>query len=736
MGRLEQEPEHRLIDGGGSGYDRLARPRSHTFSTTQRNARMTTLKDPPRTVIEPPTTTRAQRRRTERRRTGLPHYELRDRLSAAPFFGAAALFVGIVLLLPLGYTVVRSFIGRGDEGFVGFDNYVTMFQDPNIQLSLLNTFIWAIGALILPVLFGLGIAVMTSGMKLGAVARGVVILPYALAGTIVAIIGNVIFTSQGSLNQALTAFGLMSPNSPLQWLLHWPLNVIAAILIASWQSTGVNVVLFTDEGADGFDTVQWLAGQQWSNGRVGMYGASYYAATQLLAAIEQPPALKAIAPQITTSEYYENWIYQGGALQVGFALYWALGLAASEVARGQAAGEDLEVEAAALRPLLADPSGAFRARPLDGLAVGAALPAWREWLRHPDRDDYWVARSVREHFDRIDVPALHVSGWFDLFHRGTIDNFRGLTARGVAEQSIIIGPWAHAVAYDALGEVDFGGTAAASAIDLTRIQLDWFRRFLSDETEGPSRAPVTVFVMGPNVWREETAWPPERATLATFAFGSAGDGTGILFEDGPAERSTRDFDFDPADPAPTLGGATLLPGAYASLNSGPRDQRPVEERADVLVYTGKTLDSAIELCGDVRVILWASTSAADTDWTAKLVDVHPDGRALSICDGIVRARYRSGTSAAGLLEPDVAHEFVIDLGTTAIVLPAGHALRVEISSSNFPRFDVNPNHGGDIASATEVDYVVAHQRILHGLDHPSRLEVFTVETPRDESTTG
>ncbi|HEV7565950.1 MAG TPA: CocE/NonD family hydrolase, partial [Microbacteriaceae bacterium] len=455
-------------------------------------------------------------------------------------------------------------------------------------------------------------------------------------------------------------------------------------------------VPFINEGADGFDTVQWLAEQGWSNGRVGMYGASYYAATQLLAAIEQPPALKAIAPQITTSEYYENWIYQGGALQVGFALFWALGLAASELTRRQAAGEDLTVEAAALRPLLADPHAAFRARPLDGLAVASMLPAWGEWLRHPARDDYWVARSVSEHFDRIDVPALHVSGWFDLFHRGTIENFRGLTARGVAEQSIIIGPWAHAVAYDALGEVDFGGAAAAAALDMTRIQLDWFRQFLTDESDGPRRAPVTVFVMGANVWRDETAWPPERATLTTFTFGVADDGTGTLRRGGPAGGGWRSFDFDPADPVPTLGGGTLLPGAYTSLNSGPRDQRPIEARADVLMYTGETLEADIELCGDVQVTLWAATSAADTDWTAKLVDVHPDGRAISVCDGIIRARYRLGTSAARMLEPNSPHEFVLDLGTTAIVIPAGHALRVEISSSNFPRFDVNPNHGGDV----------------------------------------
>jgi len=199
---------------------------------------MTTLEDPPHKVIE------SRRAEAARRRADRPYRELRDRLSATPFLGAAALFVGIVLLLPFGWTIIRSFFGTGVEGFVGFDNYVEMFQDPNIQLSLLNTFIWAIGALLLPVVFGLGIAVLTSAMRLGAVARAVVILPYALAGTIVAIIGNIIFTSQGSFNQALAAFGLLSMDEPIQWLLHWPLNVIAAILIASWQSTGVNVVLF------------------------------------------------------------------------------------------------------------------------------------------------------------------------------------------------------------------------------------------------------------------------------------------------------------------------------------------------------------------------------------------------------------------------------------------------------------------------------------------------------------
>ena len=179
--------------------------------------------------------------------TDVPHgssHAWRDRMSAAPFLIAPVALVGIVLLVPLGYTVVRSFFHNGGAGFAGLDNYAAMLKDPNLRLSLLNTLIWAIGSLVLPVVLGLGIAVMTSGMRLGSVSRAVVILPYALAGTVVAIVGNLIFTTDGSLNQALSAFGLGSADHPTQWLLHWPLNVIAALLIASWQSTGVNVVLF------------------------------------------------------------------------------------------------------------------------------------------------------------------------------------------------------------------------------------------------------------------------------------------------------------------------------------------------------------------------------------------------------------------------------------------------------------------------------------------------------------
>ncbi|MDT4923982.1 MAG: uncharacterized protein QOG01_1695 [Pseudonocardiales bacterium] len=490
---------------------------------------------------------------------------------------------------------------------------------------------------------------------------------------------------------------------------------------------------FRTEAADGYDTVQWLAEQPYSSGRIGMYGGSYYGATQLLAATARPPALKALAPQVTASDFHDNWIYHGGALQLGFALYWALGLASAELVRRREAGEALDAEAKELQQLVADPQRAFRSRPLADIgAFRTLLPAWQTWLEHPGRDEFWRAVSIAEHHPALDLPALHVGGWFDLFLPGTLANFAGMSATS-AQQRLIIGPWAHAVYYDALGEVDYGAAAPMAALDLTRIQLDWFATHLA-ETPSPQRAPtVSIFVMGDNVWRTEDAFPPARARTERWYVHPDPDGFGRLDTETPgAEEGFSGFVYDPANPVPTVGGATFLPGAYVGLNSGQRDQRAVERRPDVLSFTSTALHEPLELCGPVSMVLHAATDAADTDWTAKLVDVHPDGRALNVCDGIIRARYRTGAEHAELVPPGAAREFSIDLGATSLVLSPGHALRVEISSSNFPRFDAHPNTADPIAAARADELVVAHQQIWHSAERPSYLEVNVV--PRASSS--
>jgi hypothetical protein len=233
--------------------------------------------------------------------------------------------------------------------------------------------------------------------------------------------------------------------------------------------------------------------------------------------------------------------------------------------------------------------------------------------------------------------------------------------------------------------------------------------------------------MGDNAWRTEDAFPPARARTERWYLHPGPDSAGRLDNELPGvDEGFSGFAYDPADPVPTVGGATFLPGAFVGLNAGQRDQRAVERRPDVLSFTSTALREPLELCGPVTMVLHAATDAADTDWTAKLVDVYPDGRALNVCDGIIRARYRTGAEQAEFIPPGAAREFSIDLGATSLVLSAGHALRVEISSSNFPRFDAHPNTADPIAAVTAAELVLAHQQIWHSAEHPSCLEISTV----------
>ncbi|MDX6686973.1 MAG: uncharacterized protein QOF86_3101 [Baekduia sp.] len=475
---------------------------------------------------------------------------------------------------------------------------------------------------------------------------------------------------------------------------------------------------FQQEADDGADTIGWLAEQAYCNGRIGMYGASYYAATQLLAATRRPEALKAIAPKATAADYFDSWFYHGGALQLGFSMYWALGLAAAEAARRAAAGEDTSAELNELEAWLNDPARAFGTRPLIARgALNAMLPDFEAWLTRERDDVFWRSISVSDRWSAIDIPALHIGGWYDLFLRGTIANYVGM-AQHAPDQELLVGPWAHAVEYDALGEVEFGPGASAAALDMTRVHLEFFDRHLGDAPPAVDRPAAKVFAMGSNRWVGHSRWPPAEAeTQSLWLTGPADDGRKRLCDGRPRDaQPSSNFTFDPADPVPTIGGATFLPGAYIGLHAGPRDQRPTQHRQDVLTFTGPALDAPLTIAGSVTVELYAATSAKDTDFTAKLVDVRPDGRALLICDGIVRRSHVAGGAPEGGVD-----RYEIDLGHTYYVLGPGHRLQLDVSSSNFPRFDVNPNHGGDVARAREADYVVARQRVFHDAEHASRL---------------
>lgn len=485
---------------------------------------------------------------------------------------------------------------------------------------------------------------------------------------------------------------------------------------------------FADEKADGADTVAWAARQEWSTGRVGTFGSSYTGATQWLAASQRPPALAAMSTAVTGSEEYDRWLYQGGAFQLGFALQWVTGtLALGELVRPASADAERAAELLSMLDSMAEVFGTVPVR--DHPTLNAIAPYLAEWMDHPERDEYWASRSARGPAV-TDVPVLNIGGWHDLFLGGTIDNYLALRARApqpdASRQRLVIGPWAHGAASGTFPERAFGVKAGFDGADIAGMQLDWFKQHLEGTEASVPQSPVRVFVMGPDVWQDELDWPLPDTEYADYFLGSAGDartcdGDGTLSTSRGSAAESDSFVYDPADPVVTHGGATYLPGLFIGANAGPRDRAHIEARSDVLCYTSELLDESLEVIGPVRARLHISSSAVDTDFTATLVDVQPDGRAELVCDGILRCRYRTSTARPEFLEPGMVYEIDIDLVATAYVFAPGHRLRVELSSSNFPRFDRNPNTDVPVAKAGPADTVVATNTVWHDEARPSRL---------------
>ncbi|HET8815032.1 MAG TPA: CocE/NonD family hydrolase [Solirubrobacterales bacterium] len=468
---------------------------------------------------------------------------------------------------------------------------------------------------------------------------------------------------------------------------------------------------FRFEGQDGFDSVEWSARLPGSNGLVGMYGDSYNGNTQWLAAAERPPSLAAISPALTWAEPMDGLFARGGAVELGLALMWALATGLGDLERlglqgnavqdrvdavidewdrlGKAGYQELPVEQGeVLRRLGVLDVGALR-------VLGDSRIA--EWCR------------VTDAWDDVSLPTLHTAGWYDPFLQGTLDNYEAMAARG-HDARLIVGPWAHNTFADPIGEGVFGMRAGMDGAPVhplgswNDLQLAWFRQHLEPETTAQlPDAPVRIFVMGRNEWREEPTWPPERAVTQRWFLCADGSLSSLS----PAgEEPASEFVYDPADPVPTVGGNGVL---WPGYRSGPFDQAEVEAREDVLLFTSDPLREDFEVTGRVRIVLHAESSAPSTDWVARICDVHPDGRSINICDGILRV-------ADGAQVPK-RHE--IDLWSTSNVFLRGHRLRVHVTSSSFSRWDRNLNTGtqGDTRMA------VAHQRVHHGVDRPSYIEL-------------
>lgn len=495
---------------------------------------------------------------------------------------------------------------------------------------------------------------------------------------------------------------------------------------------------FHQELSDGFDTVEWCARQPWSNGRVGMYGISYLGATQWLAASAQPPNLQCIFPSLTGSDYYDGWTYRGGAFELSFNLTWtALLLALPEVPRlGLETGE-LQRVMAGLGGVVWDHWPALQHLPISELpafAHDAVATYYKEWIEHPTRDEFWEPITIESAHPWIHTPAYNLGGWYDLFLRGTLRNFSGMRTNGPTEvarngQKLIVGPWSHGSTLTAsVGQTIFG---QSSQVLLEELHMNWFDHWLRDRDTGiMAEPPVRVFAMGTNTWDTFADWPPPQAVPTKYYLHSNGAaatarGDGALSTDVPGGERPDHFVYDPLNPCPTTGGA-LFPYPL-DVPPGPFDQAAVEARPDVLCYTTRALDRDMQVTGTIQARLWVASSCPDTDFTAKLVDVHPDGMAMNLTDGIIRVRYRGGFGRAELLQPGHPVEVSVDLAGTSNVFRAGHRIRLEVSSSNFPRFDRNTNTGALIAADHGVE--VATNTVFHDTSRPSHITLPVIARP-------
>jgi uncharacterized protein len=489
-------------------------------------------------------------------------------------------------------------------------------------------------------------------------------------------------------------------------------------------SSGGEWYPFRHESQDGFDTVEWAATLPYSDGRVGMFGSSYVGATQMLAAIAHPPHLAGICPMFTPSNYHDGWIYQGGAFEQWFNQTWTSILARDTVDRYLKSVTNAMEDARTL-PLtnyqLFHPGSALE----PGHLTTQFAPYYLDWLAHPNFDEYWRPWSIEDHYPEIRVPALTVAAWYDIFLGGSLRNYLGVKKEGGSDaarqnQRLLITIGGHAGSGRKIGDVDFG--PAAAEFDEAAVTLEWYDfLFKGKRNRFATGKPVRIFVMGNNAWRDEQDWPLTRARSTRFYLHSAGgansvNGDGSLSTSAPATEPPDNYRYDPQDPVPTAGGPLCCD---AHQPAGAHDQRAVEKLHDVLVYSTKPFCADTEVTGPVTVELYAASSAVDTDFTAKLVDVDSSGVARNLTEGIVRARYRDSQAKPENLVPGQAYRFDIDLWATSNVFLAGHKLRLEISSSNFPRFDRNLNLGQ--ASSSAKDYVTAKNSILHDSAHPSAL---------------
>ncbi len=464
---------------------------------------------------------------------------------------------------------------------------------------------------------------------------------------------------------------------------------------------------YINEAKDGHDTFEWAGEQEWSTGKVGTYGFSYWGSTQWLSAPLQSERLKAMVPIVTSQNLYGRWIY-GGVFRLNDVLFWHYG----NTCRTERSLDGIDLQEAVRHLPLIEADD----------AMGVDIAAFNDWIRHPTPDEYWDRISVDDEVEKIKAPALIIDGWYDYYLDLALDDFNRMVTSAGSEEArrtqMIIGPWTHESVSE-FADVDFGDDA--DFMKQIKTLLRWYDYWLRGQDNGiTSEDPIKIFVMGKNEWRTEKKWPPARIRYTNYYLHSGGhantsSGDGALGTTLPQEEPPDRFTYDPVDPAPSIGGTSI----YGDAVAGPKDQREVEGREDVLVYTTPALEEDVEVTGPVRLVLYASSSARDTDFSATLVDVYPDGKAINLRTGTVRARFRDSFAEPSFLDAGQIYEFDILVGSTSNVFGRGHKIRLHVSSSYFPEFGRNLNTGAEIGMTSET--VKAEQTVYHDSGHPSHL---------------
>ncbi len=469
---------------------------------------------------------------------------------------------------------------------------------------------------------------------------------------------------------------------------------------------------------DGYDTHQWIGEQDWCDGNLGTFGLSYPGFTQTLPATLRSKYLKAVAPIASQQDNYGHHRVNGVIHHnVAFAFLNML-------------GRSMQYES--LKHF--DQDTFFFELPIDTAMekVSNTHPYYKGVMEHEQYDEWWSSYSLRDKYPEMAIPSLFITGWFDSLSNENFKLFNGWTKKAKTEDArsktkLIIGPWSHQIA--PWGRVPMGkngeyadrtfGKQALS--DVIEMHMHWYdQRLKGIDTGVDEEAPIKLFVMGKNTWRDEYEWPLERTEWTKFYLSSAGNavdgGGGLHPEIKTSDQTSDSFIYDPGDPVPSLGSQ------YQTYDfCGPHDRSHIQRRPDVLTFTTDVLTEDMEITGPISATIWASSDAKDTDFTATLTDLEPDGKAIALCEGIVRARFRNGTENPQMMVPGEIYKFEIDMWNTSNSFIKGHRIRIEISSSNFPRYNRNLNSGNPIAS--DIDITLANQTVYHGIQYPSYINL-------------